>query len=1696
MNHARRYWLWLSAAHLLLGCSSSKADKSGLCTPDPQLIAEARSCRADDQCPCGAHCELGECVATCDAAHACDDGQRCDSFGRCRDSSDTAKIQALSGASATRVSTALSHLLVPDGASSQLLLTADDGDADVIRVVASEGYQLECDNGTWQAECRDLSLSKAEARSLRVRRAKGAKSKTGSVRVFHDQRVETVTVEPASAPEAGSLSGNYQGTASLVALVVGDEAALDDAPGVSSVALPVTAEVFENGVIRLTDPLYGLSPNGSLVGELRTDDPSAGSVSFPLLSVERTPLTQSLTSDVLAATVGGSYSRVGSSLTLTLPMQYRGLMAGESLPRARWVLSLARAADLDPSAQAPQVPKDAKPVLKASAVSEPSDWAQAFTANFTPWSVARSQQDLAQLLFTWQATSGTDRGQARRVDACTESGRSVAAVLAAADEWRAVAFEPQGSVAPASVPADVQTGKNALLGVALSAASAKYIQAAHVTQATTKTGDGAVPCAVEFEPGPIYCFDGQPNTADIQLATVDRCAEIAEELQCDVQPGSGSFEFDLQLSTSNSLGASSCVDAATHVTGAVNKVCVLPKVGWNCGELVSCAEEDGNTSYSPGAERTSLLTIGGDLQCGDDVRALASAADFRRNQPGNTDTPASVVENALDDLAVLRSSPVTPLPSALALDGPRLLTALEYATEVDRARAADPALAPSPKATRYALRLLQQWLGAHALIAHEASQHWQVPDSIKGVLADPRFPAPADALTRSLDGYSLLLHPRIATALAGMDGAALAAPDYRVDWLARVPANPDDEQPQGLPIALVNTLEAQLQLLDVVLDRAWPKGDDAALMLTGRTLRLGSLALALADNLHQRAVDSGQALSWEQGYQLARAATIHLLERVLGRARAMQAGENALGIEDIDLPLYFYGGTTDPVGRFSAISDYLLGSGADGTQGGWASILVDQASQAADAVGSAYQTEVTRQYQAALSETATQNRLDDIRLHWGDLIGNLCGVPDGLTTRDLLEKWPDFNANGCYFAADRDECQLDPASLNERLDQQTVLYHVCVASQLQAATGVDIFHDPNLNRLLRVVRQVPLHLCEFEPNCTTEAPFLNCLKCQDTTTFFSLQGLQALNYAAATVDQLQAAQTSCAAQFPEGRQTLPSFAQAADSPLNRADCYRGTLGDAAFGLLGAQKDLEIARSQYADHLDAYEIEMNGCLIKVNANQISDEQRGQFNSVMSDLRSAKARADKGAAIAQGVKDCATASTMGAGLSGTSFGASAAASAVACGAAVAESYFKVESIDTQLEIDRAQAVYDDFTAKLQEQTDVKLCFNEAHQELVGLRTANQQIDQAMLSLAHAESTLSGGIGSAQLAYVQGNAALATAQGRSLRPPALDAWVDRDINTFTSLMRQARRVTYLAERAVEYEYQASLAARQDILAAETPSELAQVLSDLKRTSGTLGIGGHRPSSLKIVLSLRQHLLQLFDASKVRAGEQNLSEVERFRVLLNDPRFAVYEAGKYVGQRVPFSLTPLGALGGDTKGISIFGDTDCAERVWSVNASILGGDELQRGSGGTSFARVDLLKSNTFFSQWCKSGSSDPFQVASVRPSRNLFRDPEFGLSGAVMENGGGDAESEISSFSRARIQAYFNVGRDELEADDYENGETSELAARGLFGDYALFFPAGVLSLATRDHDGKVSYSDGLNLAAIDDILLRLDYISVAR
>ena len=96
---------------------------------------------------------------------------------------------------------------------------------------------------------------------------------------------------------------------------------------------------------------------------------------------------------------------------------------------------------------------------------------------------------------------------------------------------------------------------------------------------------------------------------------------------------------------------------------------------------------------------------------------------------------------------------------------------------------------------------------------------------------------------------------------------------------------------------------------------------------------------------------------------------------------------------------------------------------------------------------------------------------------------------------------------------------------------------------------------------------------------------------------------------------------------------------------------------------------------------------------------------------------------------------------------------------------------------------------------------------------------------------------------------------------------------------------------------------------------------------------------------------------------------------------------------QRIPFKPTPFDLQSnGERFALPVINSSlDCGERLWSVNLSLDGTGAVPEDSVQRS-ARVELLQKNSFFSRWCGDGQ-EGYQTHTVRPERNLFRDPLAG-------------------------------------------------------------------------------------------------------
>jgi hypothetical protein len=356
-----------------------------------------------------------------------------------------------------------------------------------------------------------------------------------------------------------------------------------------------------------------------------------------------------------------------------------------------------------------------------------------------------------------------------------------------------------------------------------------------------------------------------------------------------------------------------------------------------------------------------------------------------------------------------------------------------------------------------------------------------------------------------------------------------------------------------------------------------------------------------------------------------------------------------------------------------------------------------------------------------------------------------------------------------------------------------------------------------------------------------------------------------------------------------------------------------------------------------------------------------------------------------------------------------------------------------------------------ALLKEEIDDKI--ETIRHELLGVANALQQRDQLVQQVAN---TLR-----------DGTTTIARETARKVPSLEHHYWVSEHIDQFHREMRWAKRLVYLAARAVEYEFQQSLNVRSMVLEAKHPNELEAALGELQREQASRTINRNRPEDDILVLSMRDDLLDVAEElGPVGSVTGTRRRIERLREQILSGQNAVYDrSGSYLGQGLRLYLGPRGEL-----------NYRCGERLWRVSASVQG-DQL--GAGGPDVP-LFLLKQNTFKSQWCEGRGevdsdyeeSDEFQYGHLQPSARLFS-PDGSTS---------DGEG-IDAYSWGFVKAQINTPKTEFHRAAYQEGGSEEFAGRGLYGEYVLLFPWHGL------------IDDGFVLDNIEDILLRFDYLSVS-
>lgn len=1029
----------------------------------------------------------------------------------------------------------------------------------------------------------------------------------------------------------------------------------------------------------------------------------------------------------------------------------------------------------------------------------------------------------------------------------------------------------------------------------------------------------------------------------------------------------------------------------------------------------------------------------------------------------------------------------------------RAISTIATALATDRARALGTTSSPDLSESRLASRALQLWLGAQSITGSDPTRLATLgPILPAGPDVDKlRFYAQYgngfDALKRSIGAWDVLLHPRVGTALAAMPPQALEQPDYRKGFPGTTFTGTGGEQSVGLPVNILAALTSQLGgvsgLVDALANQRITQSDASRFSGEIASFMPRSVVLfAMAQGLRDAARSNGTE-SWENSWLAVRAKYGAALAKMSEDLHALESHKNPLGIEDGDLPLYRLGEQVGPSSRFSAVSDSLLGR-EDSLDPAIAPVLIDRARDAELMARDSLSSVLARDYESELQAAATSRNLESIKRYYGEQVTSLCGRDD-LDSLTVLDHADEIDANTCYLAA---ECLPSPAQAKAHGSKIELAHQVCLYAEYRSVLGdaittFDATLDGEIDQLLpsfKLGQPLPALPGDVVTRLSASKQPAGGLRLPD--------GIDA--------EQILAARTLCDsardASLAARPTKLPGKCVTSDdcpvsmicdatsakcaSPTELPEsCFRGSLGSQLLAVRAAGIELEAAIDEFKEYGDRYAAASRSCTLLEKSAEKAAALNTDLDHRLKKLEAAKLAMDIVEKTASVVRDIA-ASAATDPVKAASMGVQVAAGAV-------ETVAFAVSAGLQMDMDDTVRAHEAAIDKLDRQTDVAVCFNEAGMELIGAQAAEKRVERQQAEVRSLLYEFASMQSSVTSALDEGRASLVSEQARAVLPANADYWLDANVDLFQQRMRRARRALYLAIMGVEYEFQLTSAERSNVLAAQSTADLEAILGRV-RDSVRRGAprGGGNPTELRSVLSLRKNILQLASRRAAPEGWHQLDDTERFQLMLVSPEFAVYDAqGSYLGQEIPFSLAPIGASGlADPSGIPLFSGLSCAERLWSVNAVVLG-KQLMTGSDST-ITSLQVRKRNTFASQWCSSAQASPIQLASTRPGVNLFVDPMSASSwGEDSALAALTSVGEAKTFSYATVQARLDVDQKTLESDAYTDGASVALAGRGAFGEYTLFIPR--TSLATNG-------GAGLALENVEDILIRLDYVAAER
>lgn len=1002
-------------------------------------------------------------------------------------------------------------------------------------------------------------------------------------------------------------------------------------------------------------------------------------------------------------------------------------------------------------------------------------------------------------------------------------------------------------------------------------------------------------------------------------------------------------------------------------------------------------------------------------------------------------------------------------------------------------------------AQRMLTHLLRQWTQLHTFIAREGAQTESMARTLRhridlGVVeqdAVDKSPGYEALLDESERGWQLLLSFQNIVANF-QDEDALINPDYRPVVLQTTSA--DHEQNIGLPVFVTEGLAAHMLLVTdyvhSVHASAYGECFDGAPSQETRTgLKRAQRAMHYANAVSETwdsLVAASATPTWQVRWNQAQIEFQSARSRAWSAIRDLASCREPGTISERDVPLFF-GDAQTTSARYFAASDYLLS--------GWAVPAVQSAISALAQARSAFVSNRNSHIQDQMSELDAARRLDDLRSTYGRVLLDLCGMSN-VESRDVIERISiggdspvnesaaPINLESCHIRSDTAECAdpmiatapvLTHATLGGEpaapsayyLTDAQAKFAFCRAQKINENPGIlkpedvtgDLGHQYG-SQLLPKLQLVWLLLgatLAVDKDLERTPDGLGIYMSEQagqlfmpwySTAFLGLESnIKSLAVSPAQRAFVDSTTQECASDlfFAGKHYDLEAATDEFLSPV----CYRGTIGEAISQIITAGTRIKKAQAEMErQEANVRQLELSCKRTRYNAEK--DAFANQlFEFAQEKRREAKESSDRKWGYASLAVSGATAWYTGSGdaaLNGLS-GHVVGGVRELFGGDNLEDKMREEELAHQ-EAMRDSQISDQFQICM---ASAGLGRNAFKGAALSITEALDNLNTELLQLRNLRSR-------AVQATREGRAAVAREDGRLVASYAHHYWLDEKIDGFERDFAYAKRLSFMALRAVEYEFQQSLSIRDDVLGATSPEALQDAMIELRQEQVTRTINSRRPEESQLVLSLRDQILRLASREEVDSGERDWSPTQRFVDRLWDDENAVFnDLGEYLGQGITFNLAPSGAL-----------EYRCGERLWDLTAT-LQGDLLDVDAPNTS---LFLIRNNSFGSQWCDGrGDESSMQVASMQPTSSLFEDDERGGS-----------EAFGMTKMTAMLQPWFNVPRSEFYKEQYSEGSSEEFAGRGLYGEYTILFP------------WKGLLEDGFPLERVEDILIRFDYISV--